>query len=248
VLGVGRGGALNLPLLALSAAALIVFVRVELRQPSPVVELSLLRLRPFVAGGVLIALHNLVMYSLLFELPGVVSVVLHGDVARGGRLLLAMIAPLVVAGPIAGRLGDAYGARAVAVTGALLAASGVVALRLTPLKTVSSPIPALLLLGLGLGLASAPSQAAAMSAVPAEKSAVGAGMLATMRYLGGVFGTLLLGVVLAGARDEPSVLAGHGRALACFLAATAAAIACALALPARITPATREPRPATGTR
>jgi MFS family permease len=235
VLGVGRGGALNLPLLALSAAALVAFVWVERRHPSPVVELSLLRLRPFVAGGLLIALHNLVMYSLLFELPSVVSVVLHGDVARGGRLLLAMIAPIVVAGPLAGRLGDAYGARAVAVSGALLGTAGIIALRLTPLRTVSSPIPALLLLGLGLGLASAPSQAAAMSAVPADQSAVGAGMLATMRYLGGVFGTLLLGVVLAGAREERAVLAGHGNALVCFLVATIAAIGCALALPARIT-------------
>ncbi len=235
VLGVGRGGALNPPLLVLSAAALGAFVLVERGHPSPVVELSLLRLRPFVAGGLLIALHNLAMYALLFELPSVVSVVLHGDVARGGRLLLAMIAPVVVAGPLAGRLGDAYGARSVALAGTTLAALGAVTLQLTPLRTLTSPVPALVLLGLGLGLASAPSQAAAMSAVPADKSAVGAGMLATMRYLGGVLGTLVLGVVLAGAREPAAVLVGHGRALACFLAATVAAMACALALPARIT-------------
>jgi MFS-type transporter involved in bile tolerance (Atg22 family) len=103
----------------------------------------------------------------------------------------------------------------------------------TRLTSMRAPGPALLLLGAGLGLAGSPSQSASMSAVTPSKSGVAAGMLATLRYTGGIVGTLALSVVLGSTKDVDAVLASHHTAVVIFLASACAAIPCAWLLPDR---------------
>jgi MFS family permease len=231
VLGVGRRGALNLPLLVASPVLLAAFVMVERRHPAPVVDLSLLTRPVFVASGTLIALQNLAMYALLFELPTTCGIVLGAGANRTGGLLVAITAPMVVLAPVAGRMADAYGARKIAVLGALFAVAGIVALIVVPLVSIASAVPGLVLAGIGLGLSGAPAQSAGMSAAPADRGGVAAGMMATMRYLGGVAGTLALGIVLAPTDDPALALVAHRRALTIFLVALVLATGCALCLP-----------------
>ena len=231
VIGAGRGGVMHPRWLGLGVATLVAFVFAERSHASPIVDLSLLRTRAFLASGLVIALHNLTMYSVLFELPAMVRAVLHVDASTSGRLLLAMMAPMVVAGPISGRLVDAIGARVVAATGAAIALAGMIVLLLVPLRSIASPVPALVVLGIGFGLSSAPSQSAAMSAVAIERSGVAAGMLSTMRYLGGVVGTLVVGATLRTDAGIDVALRGHRHALTVFVVALAAALDSASALP-----------------
>lgn len=232
VVGVGRGSSPDLRMLGLSAFALGLFVWAERHHPAPVVDLSLLQLRAFLGAGSLIALQNLAMYSLLFELPTTCSRVLGSSPRQTGPLLVAFMAPVVLLSPVAGRLTDTIGARTVALVGAVLATLGMLVLLLTPLRSIGALIPGLVLFGVGLALSGSPAQSAGMSAIPAQRSGVGAGMLSTMRYLGGVLGTLALGILLAG-HDQAAAIAGHRHAVLLFGGALLLSIGSAALLPGR---------------
>lgn len=223
-----------LPPLALgvgAALAALAFVLWERRHPEPVVELRLLRLPVLLAGGLLTALQNLAMYALLFELPTAVS--RAGVVGEQGKGLLlgAMMAAMVVAAPIAGRLTDRHGPRLVAVAGALFSLSGMGVLLGAGLAHVSWIVVGLVLLGAGLGLASSPAQSAAMGVAPRASSGSAAALLATMRYLGGIVGVLLLSLSWSAPADVARASAEHQTTLFIFFAALCLALVCALRLP-----------------
>ncbi len=94
-------------------------------------------------------------------------------------------------------------------------------------------VPGLVMLGAGLGLSSAPSQAAAMSAVGRDDAGMAAGAVSTARYIGGVVGISALGYVLARAGEAGSAEA-HMSAGVVYATALVAATMCALALPGRL--------------
>jgi EmrB/QacA subfamily drug resistance transporter len=178
-------------LIAIGAlAALIAFVIRELRASDPVLDVRLFRRPAFAAGGAIVALQNLAMYSMLFLLP----FYLQSDASRTGTLLLLFTAGMVLASPLGGRLSDAIGSRIVGVTGALIATGGA-ALFISG----SGLILSLILVGVGIGIGTSPSQAAAMNAVSAREAGVASGALSTLRYVGGVVGSGLVALIAGGA-------------------------------------------------
>ncbi|MEO8184305.1 MAG: MFS transporter [Deltaproteobacteria bacterium] len=205
----------------------------ERRVADPVIDLGLFSRRVFCAGALLIALHNLAMYSLLFELPQVSSRLFGSSRESVGSVLSAMMLSMVVTAPIAGRLSDRFGARALAFVGCLLGALGMLLLGVLPFAQLTAALPGLILLGLGLGLASAPAQASAMSAVPRAQSGMAAGLTSTLRYLGGIAGLAVLGGLQTDRKEPALVLSEHHAALWVFGAALLAAAACAWFLPTR---------------
>ncbi|WP_437634133.1 MFS transporter [Sorangium sp. So ce854] len=227
---------------AVGALTLVPFVLWERRAADPVIDLSLFRRRVFMGGSLIIALQNFAMYSVLFELPQVAARLSDVGPRDVGNTLVAMMAMMVVASPLAGRASERFGARAVALVGCSLALAGMVLLAARPLVAITDAVPALLLLGAGLGLTSAPSQAAAMSDVPRDRSGMAAGLTSTMRYVGGVAGLTVLGLVLTETRDPEAVLREHTTAVAVFGAALLLAIGCALTLPGRGAAPARAPR------
>jgi hypothetical protein len=108
-----------------------------------------------------------------------------------------------------------------------------------PLNAITDAIPALVLLGAGLGLTSAPSQSAAMSDVPREKSGMAAGLTSTMRYIGGIAGLTVLGLVLTDSPAAEVVAREHTTAISLFCGALVLTLGCASLLPGRSTPAER---------
>jgi hypothetical protein len=88
----------------------------------------------------------------------------------------------------------------------------------------------LVLMGAGLGLSSAPSQAAAMSAVERADAGMGGGAVSTARYIGGVIGISALGYLLGG---EGAGVDAHSTATTVYSAALVIAAFSALALPGR---------------
>lgn len=231
VIGTRLAGHHRIIVIGAGLAIGLAFVVWELRHPEPVVDLSLLTHKAFLAGGLIIALHNLAMYGLLFELPGALDKVLGLGTHQTGPLLGALMVSMVIASPVAGRLSDRLGARLVAVTGCTVALMGIGALLVLPLESPRSAIPGLVLMGLGLGLSASPAQASAMGDVPPEVSGVAAALLATLRYLGGVTGIVILGFLWSNS-DVPTVaLMQHKQTLHYFSAALALALMCAMLLP-----------------
>ncbi len=171
--------------------ALVLFIVRELRVSDPVLDVRLFKRRAFAAGSAIVGLQNLAMYSMLFLLPFFLARGGTGPSATGQVLLLFTIS-MVLASPVGGRLSDAIGARSVAVTGALLATLGA-ALFVARGELIAS----VMLMGAGIGMTSGPSNASALSAIPAAQAGVASGALSTMRYAGGVIGSGLV-AALAG--------------------------------------------------
>jgi EmrB/QacA subfamily drug resistance transporter len=179
---------------AAAIVTLIAFVIRELRAADPVLDVRLFRNAAFAAGGAMVALQNLAMYSMLFLLPFFLAQG-GGAASRTGAMLLFFTAAMVVASPLGGRLSDAIGPRVVAFTGAIIATGGAA---LFVVVGEAPLIPALVLMGAGIGISTSPSQAAALSAIPAAHAGVASGALSTLRYVGGVIGSGLVALLAGG--------------------------------------------------
>ena len=205
----------------------------ETRTEDPVVDLTLLRSVPLAAGSSLIALQNLVMYGLLFELPLVLAALFDLGAQQTGQLLTFLMAAMVAMSLVAGRLSDRAGPRPVAVGGALVCLLGLVLLLGAELSAPGDVRLPLLLLGAGLGLSSPAAQSASMSAVAPGQSGMAAGAASTMRYLGAVAGIALLGRVLDLGGSRAQVLTEHRDVLSVFAVVLLASVVCAAVLPRR---------------
>lgn len=200
----------------------LAFIAREHRASDPVLDTRLFRRAAFAAGTAIIALHNLVLYSMLLLIPFLLQQ-LGGQALGTGATLLLFTAGMVLAAPLGGQLSDAIGPRVVVVAGSILAAAGgaVFAVSGGTAMAVS-----LVLMGIGVGIATGPTQAAALAAAPRAQAGVAAGALSTMRYLGGVIGSGLVALLAdGGIVDDP--------ALAIFPAVLLAAAVVALWLPRR---------------
>jgi len=213
------------------AALLVVFPIWERRTPSPVVDFSLLTRGAFWGGGSIIALQNMAMYPLLFQLPVFFDRVRHLGARTMGQALLALTVAMILSSMAGGRLAERIGARAQSLVGSLIALAGL--WWFVDFESVRVPfdvMPGMLLLGMGVGMTSPPAQAASMSTVGRDQAGMAGGMLSTMRYLGGVAGITALGVLL---RDSASP-ASHQRPLFVYAGALVVAAALSLLLPGRV--------------
>jgi len=172
----------------------------ERRVVAPVLDFTLFRARAFVAGAAVIALQNLAMYALLVLVP-----FLFGAGAAGSRVglaVMAMTATMAVTSPLGGWIAERTGAAATVMTGGLIGAAGIAWLvQLAPPADAVHIGMRLLLVGLGLGLSTGPSQAAALSAIDTERSGMASAALSTLRYIGAIAGTAILGLAMAGGGD-----------------------------------------------
>jgi MFS family permease len=206
------------------------FVVVERRAADPVVAFRLFRNVRFAAGTLVIALLNLVMYALLFELPLVIDHKFGVGAADTGRLLVFLLLAMVLTSLGAGRLSNRFGPRPLGVLGVLMSLASVVMMWALPLNAPSDLRVPLLMLGIGLGLANPAAQAASMTAIDRADSGMAAGVNSTMRYLGGIVGVAILGGVLDFAGSPADVDAGHHLLLSIFLGVLVLTVGCAALL------------------
>jgi MFS family permease len=211
---------------------LAVFPFWERTVQSPVIDFSLLRKRPFLAGALIIALQNMAMYPLLFQLPVFFDRVRHLDARSMGRALLTLTVAMMISSIAGGRFTERIGARAQTFAGSLLALAGL--WWFTNFEAVYTPadvMPGMLLMGAGIGLTSPPAQAVSLSAVSRRQSGMASGMTSTMRYVGGVAGTTALAALL----QDGSSPAAHQRPVMIY--------AGALVVAAALSPMLKEPPP-----
>jgi MFS family permease len=210
------------------AVLLVVFPWWERRVMSPVVDFSLLGRKVFLGGGSILALQNMAMYPLLFQLPVFFDRVRHLGARTMGHALLSMTAAMVLSSMAAGRLAERIGARGQTLAGSVVALAGM--WWFADLDSVRVPVdvmPGMLLIGLGLGMTSPPAQAASMSTVGHDQAGMAGGVLSTMRYLGGVAGITVLGALLS---DSASTSA-HQRPVFFYAGALAVAAILSQLLP-----------------
>ncbi len=220
----------------LGSLGLVVFTRWEKVTRHPLVDVQLFRRRPFVIGGVIVGLQNLGMYALLFQLPFLLKAWYLLDPAKTGQILLIMMIFMVFLAPVGGRMGEHFGVRNTIFSGLCVSIAGLIML----LYTTGSPallwMPvSLALVGSGIGMVTGPAQSAALSAVPAEQSGVAAGILSTMRYLGGIAGITIISTILI-STDPAGILQQNKICFGIYIGVYVFALLLALAIPRRNRP------------
>ncbi len=187
-------------------ALLVAFCFIEMRVPSPMFDLRLLKIRPFAAGSTATLLASIarggLQFMLIIWLQGI-WLVLHGYNYKdtplwSGIYLLPLTFGFIVAGPISGYLSDKHGARWFASGGLLVSAAAFAGLLVLPTDFQYVDFGVLIFIsGAGMGLFSAPNAAAIMNSVPARQRGAASGMLATFMNSGfvlsiGIFFSLMI--------------------------------------------------------
>jgi EmrB/QacA subfamily drug resistance transporter len=236
---------------AVAAILLAAFVVLELRQRLPMLDLSLFRNGTFAGANTVVLLVTLAMFGIFFFVSLYMQNVLGYSAVQAGAAFLPLTLLVVLVAPIAGRISDRVGSRALMATGMTLVATQLVYFStLGAHESYWALVPGMLLGGFGMPAVMTPASAAALSGVPVDKAGVGSAVLNSSRQVGGSLGIALMGAIMVheiGGSRSPETFV-HGLSVALMVAA---AIAVAGALVAVTTirshagePRVQEPEPA----
>ncbi len=222
------------------------FVGWQGRCRQPLVSIELFRRNRQFAFSSLAALFN---YSATFSVVFLLSLYLqyvHGLSPReAGTVLVAQPLTMAFLSPVAGRLSDTRGSRAIATIGMGLTGGGLLLLALLGSETgLIYIIACALFLGTGLALFSSPNMSAIMGAVERRQYGLASGTVSTMRLLGqmlsmGIATTVM--AVLVG-REAISMENHEGFLRAMRICFVISAVLCGLGIPASLARGRADPR------
>lgn len=182
---------------AVAAAAAALFVAVELRSRSPLLDLRLFARREFGSGAASVTVQFLATFGMFLVTVQYLQLVLEYSPLKSALACLPMGAALVVLSQFSPRLATRYGLRLPTATGlAVIAAALLLLSRVTPEYGYPGVLGPLLLMSVGLGLAAAPATAAIMNDSPADNHGVAAAVNDATREIGAAIGIALAGTVL----------------------------------------------------
>jgi EmrB/QacA subfamily drug resistance transporter len=177
-------------------ALLGVFVLVELRVSTPMLNFRLFRHLNFLASNISQVLAGSIELGLGFLLPFFLLLVVGVSPSVAGIALIPATVPIILAGPLAGRAFDRMGGRVPLVVGFLvLAASGFVLAATASKESALWLIPGLLLQGVGLGVVLTVNDPTGLNSVPEGDQGQAAGMINTSEQLGGAIGIAVLAAI-----------------------------------------------------
>jgi EmrB/QacA subfamily drug resistance transporter len=187
-----------LALFGIAAAALTVFVLLELRQRIPMLDLSLFRDRTFSGANTVMFLVGLAMFGIFFYNSLFLQRVLHYGAIKTGATFLPMTVLIMLVAPAAGKISDRVGPRWLMGAGmTLLTGSLLLFGTLDASSSWWNIVPGLVVGGLGMAITMAPTTAAAMGSVPVDKAGVGSAVINSMRQVGGSLGIAIMGALVA---------------------------------------------------
>jgi EmrB/QacA subfamily drug resistance transporter len=253
VLALVRGGTegWSSPLVLASFVAggmlLVGFVWWELRTPTPMLPLALLRIRAFTMTNVASLLMALGMFGSVFLLTQFLqNVQRYTPLGAGVRELPWTAVPLVVA-PVAGAVSDRIGGRSIIAVGLALLGVGLAWLAIVTTPTVGywQLVPPFVINGVGMSMFFAPVANQVFASVRREQEGIASGTNNALRELGVVLGVAVLTAVFVarGGQGGSGQQFVHGFKDATWVAVGAmiAATAAALAVP-RYRPGARDTR------
>ena len=229
------------PVLALGVLFLAVFTVHQLVMADPLVNVRLLGRRAFLGANLAtaalqFALTEVVLYGSLYN-----QQILGFSPIEGGLAALPLILGVAVASQVGGRWYDRSSARRPALTGLALAFGGLA------LWTDALPgldyrwqVPGMLLTGLGLGLTMSPLNTDALSRVADHQRGQAAGIVQTMRQLGGTLGVAVIGTIVLNTLGTSTSRNDAAHAVATGFAASTGALVLAILAAAWLLP--KQPR------
>ena len=110
--------------IAVGAALLVVFALVEMRTASPLMQVSIFRIRAFLVENLVLAISMLVFIPVFFFASEYAQIALGKTPSEAGLYLLYFFIGFVIAAQIGGRMLDRVGAKRPVVLGCALGAVG----------------------------------------------------------------------------------------------------------------------------
>ncbi|MEM8954607.1 MAG: MFS transporter [Verrucomicrobiota bacterium] len=202
----GWTSTVTLSLLAGGAVVTTLFVITELRKPSPLIELDLLKVHPFFNGNYMIFVAQIDKATLVVF--GALYIQRHLDMTalQAGLALTPAVIPLTFVAIIAGKFCDRFGNRGPALYGAGMNAAAIIAFGIgATFDSYYAILPALLMWGCSLPFVFVPARHALMSAIPHHKSGQAGGINLTAQFLGSTVGITIGSALLAMTQNFPLI-------------------------------------------
>jgi len=195
VLAVNRGSAWGwcsweiVGLFVGAVVLLAVFLRIEQRSPSPVLDLDLFQHRPF-TGGMLATFFQFFGLSAAIILMPFYLVEGRGfSTLEAGGIIAGFPLAMMVFAPMSGQLSDRASPRAVAVVGLIIVAGGLFSLAtLSPTTSVAGIVLRLVVVGTGTAIFSTPNTMVIMASVRPDRLGTASAAQTTARTVGNAFG------------------------------------------------------------
>jgi len=187
------------------------FIAVELRSPSPLVDLRLFRKRLFISSLGASLLSFWMGGAHTFVTPFFLQNILEFSPSKVGMLIFPVALTVMVIAPLGGRFSDRVGVRIPATIGLTL--TSLTIFSFTFLKSGVSDYEILLrqiLLGIGIGLFNPANNSAIIGSLPKEKVGLASSFLALSRNLGMMIGIVFAEMVVAFRLPTPSWEVGRG--------------------------------------
>jgi MFS family permease len=198
----GWGSARVTGLFAAAVVLAVIWVVVESRSDSPVVDMKTMRLPAVWTTNVVSLLVGAGLYALFSFLPAfseTPSSAGYGfgtDVTGAGLVLLPLAVVMFLVGLVVHRLMRTFGDKAVLVTGTMIALAGFAILTFAHHQEWQVLV-AMVVIGLGYGLSFAATSTVIVDAVPAHQVGIASGMNVNSRNIGGSIGAALMSSILA---------------------------------------------------
>jgi EmrB/QacA subfamily drug resistance transporter len=194
----GWGHPAILALFGGGGALLIVFVRVEARSRTPLIEVALFRGASFTVCNLVVFVAQVSKISAIVFGALYLQDELNMSPLTAGLALLPAVGPWPFMSTPSGRLADRYGARPVVLWG--LALTGTAFLWLSVAAGADDYLlltPGLLLWGFGAIILFAPARSAVVNVSPPEKHGQVGGIVMSAQILGGTIGMAVCGTLYA---------------------------------------------------
>ncbi len=187
-------------LYAIAGVAAIVFVLRERRARHPVLDLRFFRRRDFTAASVVAFTGYFGAFAVFFFIPLYILLVGTSSGFQVALDFIPMAVGAVGASLIAGHWVATNGPRLAMTTGCVLTGGAMLVIdaAIDPSSGPGLLTWSLFLVGVGLGLITVAINAAALSAVPPERSGMAASTVNTCRELGALVGVSVLGAIVNG--------------------------------------------------
>lgn len=196
----GWGSAPILQLFAVALISFVAFIIIERRLVSPLLDLTLFRVRAFAAGSLAALCSFLAIAANSFLMPFFLQLVLGFSPAVAGWMMTPTSLMLAILAPLSGTLSDRFGARILSTVGLLCSSVALLLIsQLTETAHYSNVLVCQLLLGIGIGIFTSPNSATMFSAVPRARYGVAGGFISMMRNSGQVIGLAIAGALLVSA-------------------------------------------------
>jgi MFS family permease len=206
----------TLGLLAVAGVLLAIFLGIEARTRSPLMPLSLFRLRNVSTANAVGVLWAAAMFAWFFLSALYLQLVLgYSPLEVGLAFLPANLIMGALSIGLSARLVMRFGIRPPLAVGLLLAGFGLALFARAPVdgNFVVDVLPSMLLLGIGTGMAFNPVLLAAMNDVEPQDAGLASGVVNTSFMMGGALGLAVL-ASLAASRTDTLLAAGDDQLVA----------------------------------